>query len=87
MNNLRDAVPASVRQPMQSSRFAQTLNARATRIVVGLIPDGRTKDIFLRLPHEPEDARMTGVTRSLERRLLALNMAGAKRNKELRDQI
>ena len=83
MNNLRDAVPASVRRPVQSLRFAETLNTRATRMVVGVIPDGRIKDIFLRLPHEPEDARMTGVTRSLERRLLALNMAGAKGKREL----
>ena len=42
----------------------------------GVIPDGRVKNVFLRLPHEPEDARLTGVTRSLERRLLALNIEG-----------
>ncbi len=76
MNTVRDAVPASVRSPLKSSRFVQTLNTRATRMVIGVIPDGRTKNIFSRLPHEPEDARITGVTRSLERRLLALNMAG-----------
>jgi hypothetical protein len=28
------------------------------------------------LPREPEDARLTGGTRSLDRRLLALNVAG-----------
>jgi len=28
------------------------------------------------LPKEPEDARLTGGTRSLDRRLLALNVAG-----------
>jgi len=28
------------------------------------------------LPKEPEDARLTGGTRSLDRRLLALNIAG-----------
>jgi hypothetical protein len=27
-------------------------------------------------PHEPEDARITGTTRSLFRRLLALNLSG-----------
>lgn len=83
MNNLRDAVPASVRRPAQSSRFVQTLNTRANRMVVGVIPDGRMKNVFSRLPHEPEDARMTGVTRSLERRLLALNMSGLKMEREL----
>lgn len=34
---------------------------------------------FARLPQEPEDARMTGVTRSLPRRLLALNISGTLR--------
>jgi hypothetical protein len=33
-------------------------------------------DSLLRLPKEPEDARLTGGTRSLDRRLLALNLAG-----------
>jgi hypothetical protein len=37
------------------------------------------KSRFARLPHEPEDARMTGVTRSLNRRLLALNVPGSLR--------
>ncbi len=31
---------------------------------------------FLALPRESEDARITGSTRSLDRRLLALNMCG-----------
>jgi hypothetical protein len=30
------------------------------------------------LPKEPEDARLTGGTRSLERRLLALNLGGSR---------
>jgi hypothetical protein len=37
------------------------------------------KSRFSRLPQEPEDARMTGVTRSLNRRLLALNVPGSLR--------
>jgi hypothetical protein len=32
---------------------------------------------LLPLPKEPEDARLTGGTRSLDRRLLALNVAGS----------
>jgi hypothetical protein len=36
-----------------------------------------SKSRFARLPHEPEDARLTGVTRSLNRRLLALNIGGS----------
>src|SRR5512142_1010890 len=31
---------------------------------------------LLSLPNEPEDARLTGATRSLDRRLLGLNLAG-----------
>ncbi len=85
MNNLRDAVPASVRRPAESSRFVQTLSTRASRTVSGVIPDGRVKPVFLRLPHEPEDARLTGVTRSLERRLLALNINGMRVERKLED--
>lgn len=33
-------------------------------------------NILLSLPKEPEDARLTGGTRSLDRRLLALNLSG-----------
>ena len=54
-------------------------------MVIGMIPDRRVKNIFSRLPHEPEDARITGVTRSLERRLLALNMAAGKTETKLQD--
>jgi hypothetical protein len=32
----------------------------------------------LMLPNEPEDARLTGGTRSLDRRLLALNLYGVR---------
>ena len=35
------------------------------------------KSSFARLPKEPEDARITGVTRSLDRRLLGLNLRGS----------
>jgi hypothetical protein len=38
-------------------------------------PGGPAFDLFS-LPKEPEDARLTGGTRSLDRRLLALNVAG-----------
>jgi len=33
--------------------------------------------ILFNLPGEPEDARITGGTRSLDRRLLALNLSGS----------
>ncbi|GAC1355738.1 MAG: hypothetical protein NVSMB3_01270 [Acidobacteriaceae bacterium] len=34
------------------------------------------KSSFVSLPHETEDTRITGGTRSLDRRLLALNLEG-----------
>lgn len=38
---------------------------------------------FIPHPKEPDDARITGATRSLDRRLTALNLAG-KRTEEMR---
>jgi len=77
---LKNAVPASLRVPLESSRFAQSLMGRAQRPTLIAGPEARaaalSKSRFARLPHEPEDARMTGVTRSLHRRLLALNITG-----------
>lgn len=83
MTMIRNAVPSSVRKPIESSRFAQGLMLRAqhSHLVVG--PEARAaslaKSRFARLPQEPEDARITGVTRSLTRRLLALNISGSLR--------
>jgi hypothetical protein len=45
-------------------------------IVVEEIPSPRVRGSFARL-NEPEDAGLTGATRSLGRRLLGLNMVGA----------
>ena len=39
-------------------------------------PAPRVASMFT-LPNEPEDARLTGGTRSLDRRLLALNLSGS----------
>ncbi len=36
-----------------------------------------SKSRFARMPQESEDAKITGTTRSLERRLLALNLRGS----------
>ena len=41
-------------------------------------PTPRKASLFA-LPKEPEDAQLTGGTRSLDRRLLALNLAGSRR--------
>jgi hypothetical protein len=83
MSFMRNAVPASVRKPIESSRFAQGLMQRAQKSTLIAGPEARAlslaKSRFARLPQEPEDARMTGVTRSLTRRLLALNVPGSLR--------
>jgi hypothetical protein len=77
---MHDAVPSTLRMPVEPSRYVQmlSLRARAPRLVAG--PEARAtalqKSRFARLPHEPEDARLTGITRSLNRRLLGLNLRG-----------
>ena len=79
-----NAVPASLRKPVVSSRFAHGLVAKAQPGSSMAGAEARAAAValatsrFIRLPHEPEDARMTGVTRSLNRRLLALNLAGSR---------
>lgn len=83
-----DAVPASVRKPVVSSRFAQGLINKG-QIATSRAAHGAratASSLFVRLPNEPEDARMTGVTRSLNRRLLALNVNGTLYNSMLLDR-
>ncbi len=85
-------LPASLRKPVEAVRFSSPLSPRATKpyLVTGLESraeprvdaksSGAAKTRFVRLPQEPEDARLTGVTRSLNRRLLGLNLAGSLLN-------
>jgi len=81
-----DAVPASFRKPVVNSRFAQGLiNKGQPTSVAAAGARAAAKSLFVRLPHEPEDARMTGVTRSLNRRLLALNVNGSRYNMAVLD--
>jgi hypothetical protein len=87
------ATPSSVRKPVQSLR--DTRDLRGSRGLAGhapapvaLSPEARAHSIqksrFARLPHEPEDARLTGITRSLARRLTALNIEGSLRSSAIR---
>jgi hypothetical protein len=46
-------------------------------------PVPRAANLFP-MPNEPEDAHLTGGTRSLDRRLLALNLSGSLPMRELR---
>jgi hypothetical protein len=81
MPTFRDPFPSSQRRPFTKSRFAQGLGNQST--FPTLINDAvaraaaLSKNRFARMPHEPEDAKITGVTRSLNRRLLALNVNGS----------
>ncbi len=76
-----NAVPASLRNPIEPSNFVRNLMNRSQRPI--LIAGAQVRAIalaksrFVRLPKEPEDARITGVTRSLDRRLLGLNLRGS----------
>ena len=79
MANLKNAVPSSLRKQVESSRFAYELMARSQRPEGQLLAANESRSMaaksrFARLPQEPEDAKITGVTRSLTRRLLALNL-------------
>lgn len=81
MSTLRNTVPASLRKPVEPYRFTQDLMSRSHRPVLVGGAEARamalSKSRFAPMPEEPEDARMTGVTRSLTRRLLALNVRGS----------
>ena len=83
---LKNAVPSALRMPLEISRFAQNLANRSLRPTLVAGPEARasalSKSRFARLPHEPEDARLTGVTRSLNRRLLALNLSGTLKRQD-----
>ena len=89
LSNLRDSKGFAVRIGIRSA------NIRSIKDGVGSStnrfapnPEGRTltleKSRFARLPHEPEDARITGTTRSLPRRLLALNLSGTLQSRPAR---
>lgn len=87
MANIMNAVPASLRQTVPVARASDNLRGRGQRPVFVAGPAARaaalSKSRFSRLPQEPEDARLTGVTRSLTRRLLALNLRGTFTEKSL----
>ena len=83
LQNLRDSNPrlSNLRDSKGLGfRHAVAANA-ATRA------HSKEKSRFSRLPQEPEDARITGVTRSLTRRLLALNIMGTLRPALLAEPI
>ncbi|HEX4577422.1 MAG TPA: hypothetical protein VH117_08720 [Edaphobacter sp.] len=97
---LQQNLPASVRfgPPAAPENRGIPAADRRPYLVTGpqrrpAIPNRRTvantSQYLALFPHESEDARLTGATRSLYRRLLALNLprpsAGTEMSAELRD--
>jgi hypothetical protein len=80
MATLQTHLPASLRIPRQRANFGNLTEDSRPYLIAGR--RGRTpaagKTTFIALPKESEDARITGATRSLERRLLALNLQGSR---------
>lgn len=64
-----------VQTPTPNTRGSMLVSSVPARRQPIARPTGPAHGLFS-LPKEPEDARLTGGTRSLDRRLLALNVAG-----------
>jgi hypothetical protein len=71
--------PSSITRIQTSSPTARVQPSALVTALTQRRTPGRqlSPSILLSLPREPEDARITGGTRSLARRLLALNLSGA----------
>jgi hypothetical protein len=69
--------PVAIVPPAFANRGSLTLDPRPYLVTVKDRKAARAVQQYPGLfPHEPEDARITGTTRSLYRRLLALNLPG-----------
>ncbi len=64
-------------KPSKTVGAINQLRIIASRQLPTRKPAPRTASLFT-LPKEPEDAGLTGGTRSLDRRLLALNLSGTR---------
>jgi len=82
MVTLQTHTPASLRIGTPSKRANTGNLADSSRPYLIAGRKGRSPAVgrtaFLALPKEAEDARITGTTRSLDRRLLALNIQGSR---------
>jgi hypothetical protein len=88
MGTLTTQIPASVKSHLipgsttPNPRFSFTTPTESSRPY--LVPERKSrtgsvgKSTFIALAKESEDACITGATRSLDRRLLGLNLRGAK---------
>jgi hypothetical protein len=77
MTTPQQSSPLLTRSPdTRESRGSSAFDARPYLVTS---PNRKTRAVQQHpalFPHEPEDARLTGATRSLYRRLLALNLPG-----------
>jgi hypothetical protein len=69
-----DTVPPSTRMPLGSTSSPQSRGLRQPQSRMTMSRSA----VFLAITNEPEDAYLTGGTRSLDRRLLALNLGASK---------
>lgn len=81
------SAPTSNRLPADQPAFttlrSEVPKPRSRPYLVELSrPSGASRFSFTSLPHEDEDSRITGGTRSLIRRLLALNVEGSLPKRE-----
>ena len=82
MATLQTHLPASLRIPSRRANPGNLTEDSRPYLIAGR--KGRTpavgKTAFIALPKESEDARITGATRSLDRRLLGLNLQGSRKS-------
>jgi hypothetical protein len=74
MSAIYSTLPRLPLAPSSVERGKPVASVSFPRPVPNRQPAPRQSTLFT-IPNEPEDARITGGTRSLERRLLALNLA------------
>ncbi|MBB5317420.1 hypothetical protein [Tunturibacter empetritectus] len=85
MQNISQTLPASLRSVPSVAKEDRSAPKpdRRPYIVPVRKPATSTRKYLSLFPHESEDARLTGATRSLYRRLLALNLPRPVESAEL----
>ncbi|WP_433984467.1 hypothetical protein RBB78_06310 [Tunturiibacter empetritectus] len=85
MQNISQTLPASLRSVLSVAKEDRSAPKpdRRPYIVPVRKPATSTRKYLSLFPHESEDARLTGATRSLYRRLLALNLPRPVESAEL----
>ena len=79
MATLQSHIPASLRSspPSRRANSGNPTSEDSRRYLIAGRKGRTPSTSFISLPNEPEDAKITGATRSLDRRLLALNLRGS----------